>query len=211
MAFLPPTSLAPDAQCELSPSDLSTLPFPCAPAGQKWALISCVAPPGWGTKRTANTLAVRIYGCFETRKDAEDCMKRAVKMGYSFFDMWPVPMEEGFIPLPPPAEVDMDNIQTFYDHPTLQEIMRGHRDIINESSERILARIAETPASEGAKRMRAAIAASGAKDRLPTLQAPFKSASDLMREELAREEERKSGVKKAVELDEPLLPHGKTE
>jgi hypothetical protein len=143
--YAPPMSAFTPAAVNLSPEDLAELPFPCHPPGQNWAVISCVAPKGWNTLRTANCLAFRIYGLYETEEDANRAMRKAKNMGYKFFDMHTVDIRQGFIPLPPPEGCE---IETSYDHPILHQIMRGHRDILNESSERILARVHETPSAK---------------------------------------------------------------
>jgi hypothetical protein len=142
-----PTSCADVASVSLTPEELATLPFPVQLRGQNYALISCVAPPGWGTKRTANTLAMRIYGTFETTEQAQTVMKRAMSLGFTFFDLHIVDLSLGFFPLPPPEGFDPE-IPTTYDHPVLTEVMKGHRDIINTSSEKLLDRLNQTPKSK---------------------------------------------------------------
>lgn len=146
-AYEPPRSqfIGPVLPKDITPEELATMPFPAAVPGQNFAVISVVAPPGQNTRKTSNTLAIRIYGIFDTEEAAERCINRGKKMGYNFFDMYVVPINEGFIPLPPPT-IDPD-VRTWYDHPVLHQVMRGHRDIINESAERLLARKHETPSA----------------------------------------------------------------
>lgn len=150
-----PKPIAPDAQCDLTPEEMGTLPFPCHEPGQNYGIMSVVAPPGWGTKRTSNVLAFRVYALYDTRKEADDAMKRADRMGYKFFDMFVFDVREGFIPIPPDPTAYEGKIPCYYDNPILEEIMRGHRDKINESSERLLARVNETPPSKGFKSAKA--------------------------------------------------------
>lgn len=143
----------PDAHItEHTPEEMASLPFPCHPDRQKFAIISCVAPPGWGTKRTANVLAFRVYGIYETEEEADKQMKKAYGMGYTYFDMFVVDIRDGFIPLPPPTEAGVVP-KTFYGNKILEEIMRGHRDLVNESSEKLLAKATATPSSSAAGRL----------------------------------------------------------
>ena len=147
MSFAPQQIVPSAIAADLTPQEMATLPFPVPMTGQNYAIISCVAPKGWGTLRTANTLAMRIYGTTETQEEAEIVIKRAKSLGYNFFDMHVVDITKGFIPLPPPADFD-PAIPTTYEHPILNAIMKGHRDIINESSERLLDRMNATPQSK---------------------------------------------------------------
>ena len=90
------------------------------PSGQKYALISVVAPH---SSQKANTCAVKIKGVFESKEDAQNYVKKLMKLDNSF-DIFLVEMGK-WLAIPPNISSIED--QEFQEK-ELNEIIQGHKE-----------------------------------------------------------------------------------
>jgi hypothetical protein len=117
--------------------ELARLPFPVHLRNQQFALVTYVGPE---TIPASGGFALRIYGTFATKGEAWDCAEKAQQLGYNFFDLDVVDIGEGFFPLPPPAD---DELELRYPNAKLGAIMENHKAAVNRGSENVCKRADE--------------------------------------------------------------------
>lgn len=115
-------------------AELAVLDFPVSLRNQNYALLSYVGP---NTIPASGGFAIRIYGTFASYAEAEACAVKAMKNGYNLFDLDIVDIQNGFFPLPPPPDSDVD---LTYSNDKLAKIMQRHKNAVNNGSRNVVKR-----------------------------------------------------------------------
>jgi hypothetical protein len=105
--------------------------FPVRIPNQMYMLMSYVADD---TVPKCKNFALRVYGTFASKDEADEVILKARERGYTFFDMFVVDIAHGFFPLPPPKDEDIDEVK--YVDECLNNIMGRHKEMLNTSSQK---------------------------------------------------------------------------
>lgn len=119
----------------MSPKELAFAKFPVNIPNQNFALISYAGPR---TIPANGIWALRIYGTFATFDEASRVADEAQDEGFDMFDIDIVEINQGFFPMPPPSDEDLDVVK--YKDKRMMELMGGHRDKVQDGNAEVIRR-----------------------------------------------------------------------